>query len=372
MEKSLKNFYNLDVVDDIASRISAAYRPFKREAFIADIMCELPHLELKARALCIAAALRKHLPQNYENALEILLQSLGGDNGSGGVEGMGGFEHLPFLNFVGQYGLDYPELSLNTLRRMTIYFSAEFDVRPYLLSHRELSLAAAHEWADDPDWRVRRLASEGTRPRLPWGMQLKYLVIDPALILPILDKLYADPHHIVRRSVANSLNDIAKDHSVLAVQIAGRWLGETDTQETLQLVRHALRNLRKTGDKETLELLGLAHGAKVELAEFTLNKTAIRIGEAINFSVTLFSREATPMRMAIQYAVHHIRKNGKTSAKIFKLAEREIMPGKNPTINARHSFKEITTRRYYPGQHKIEILTGGKSLGEKCFDLVAA
>jgi 3-methyladenine DNA glycosylase AlkC len=370
-DKSLKNFYNQSVVEDIAARVGAAYKPFKREVFVAEIMRELPALELKARALCIAAALRKHLPSEYEKAIAILLQSLGNDDGSGGVEGMGGFKHLPFLNFVGQYGLEQPELSLKALHQMTKYFSAEFDIRPFLLAHRDLAFSAAHSWAKDKDWRVRRLASEGTRPRLPWGLRLKELVADPVPILPILDTLYTDPHPVVRRSVANSLNDISKDHPALAVKIAKRWKQENDTPETLQLIRHALRGLRKIGDKETLELFGFAHGTALSLADFALEKNAVAIGDAIGFSVTLASKEAKSVRMEIQYAVHHQRKNGKTSAKIFKLAEREIVPGKNLAITSKHSFKEITTRRYYPGEHKIEILAGGVSLGEKRFTLKA-
>ncbi len=368
-EKSLKNFYNKAMVEDIAVRVGAAYKPFDCSAFIADVMLKLPSLELKGRALCIATALRKHLPSDYEKAIAILLHSLGDDDGVGFMEGMGGFKYLPFLNFVGAYGLDQPELSLKTLRQMTKYFSAEFDIRPYLLFHRDLALAAAHKWAKDKDWRVRRLASEGTRPRLPWGLRLKELVADPAPILPILDALYTDPHEIVRRSVANSLNDISKDHPELAVTIAKRWKSENDTPETLQLLRHALRGLRKIGNKETLELFGFAHGAALRLEEFTLEKNTVAIGDIIAFSVSIFSEEQKAVRTEIQYAIHHQRKNGKTTAKIFKLAEREIIPGKNPTITSKHSFKEITTRRYYPGEHKIEILATGKSLGQKNFIL---
>lgn len=370
-DKSLKNVYNQTVVEELAARISSVYAPFKREDFITDVMRELPALELKGRSLCIATMLRKYLPAEYEKAVAILLESLGNDNGTGGVEGMGGFKRLPFLNFVGTFGLEQPELSLKTLRQMTKYFSAEFDIRPYLLAHGELAFAAANSWAKDRDWRVRRLASEGTRPRLPWGLRLKELVTDPAPILSILDTLATDPHPVVRRSVANSLNDISKDHPKLAVEIAKRWKQQNDTPETLQLIRHALRGLRKIGDKETLELFGLTHGAALKLVEFTLEKNTIAIGDTIGFSVTLASEEQEPIRLAIQYAVHHQRKNGQPSAKIFKLAEREIVPGKNPVINSKHSFKEITTRRYYPGEHKIEIIAGGVSLGERTFILNA-
>jgi len=370
-DKSFKNFYNQDVVKDIATRVAATYKPFKSDLFIAEIMRELLSLELKARAIFISATLRKYLPQDYAEAIRILVQSMGNNDGSGGVEGMGGFRHLPFLNFVEKYGLDDPELSLQTLYQMTKYFSGEFAVRPYLLLHRELAFAAAHQWSNDKDWRVRRLASEGTRPRLPWGLRLKELVVDPAPILPILDRLFNDPHPVVRRSVANSLNDISKDHPVLAVQIATGWLKENDTAEVRKMVSHALRTLRKKGDKATSGLLGFAHSAEVKLVAFALEKDSVRIGEAIGFNLTLISEEKKPIRLVVHYAVHHQRKNGTTAPKIFKLAERDIKSGEKITLSGKHSFKKITTRRYYPGEHKIEIIVAGVSCGEKGFILRA-
>lgn len=371
-DKSLKNLYNQAVVEDIATRIATAYKPFKRDAFVAEIMRQLLSLEFKARALCISAALRKYLPQNYAEAIRILLQSMGNDNDSGGIEGMGGFRYLPFLNFIEKYGLDNPELSMKTLPQMTKYFSGEFAIRPYVLLHRDLALTAANQWSKDQDWRIRRLASEGMRPRLPWGLRLKELVVDPTPILPILDRLFNDPHPVVRRSVANSLNDISKDHPGLAVQIATRWLKENDTAEVRQTVSHGLRTLRKKGDKATSDLLGFAHGVEVQLIAFVLEKESVTVGETIGFNVTLVSEEEQSIRLVVHYAVHHQRKNGTIAPKTFKLAERDIKSGEKITLSGKHSFKEITTRRYYPGEHKIEIIVAGVSCGKKVFILHAA
>lgn len=367
--KSLKNFYNQDVVNDIANRIATTYKRFKSDLFIAEIMDQLLSLELKARALCISAALRKYLPQNYAEAITILVQSMGNDNGSGGLEGMGGFRHLPFLNFVEKYGLDYPELSLKTLPQMTKYFSGEFAIRPYLLIHRNLVIKAVNEWSKDPDWRVRRLACEGMRPRLPWGLRLKELIIDPAPIIPILDRLFNDLNPIVRRSVANNLNDISKDHPRLAVEIATRWLKKSDTIEVRQTVSHGLRTLRKKGDKATCDLLGIAHDVKVKLIEFSLETDSVALGKTIFFNVTLVCQEVQPIRLVVHYVLHHIRKNGTIAQKTFKLSERNIESGQKITLSGKHSFKEITTRRYYPGKHKIEIVVAGVSCGKKEFIL---
>ncbi len=371
-DQSLKNFYNQAVVEDIATRIAATYKPFKRDVFVAEIMRQLLSLELKARALCISAALRKYLPQDYAQAIEILVQSMGNDDGSVAVEGMGGFRYLPFLNFVEKYGLDDPELSIKTLQQMTKYFSAEFAIRPYLILHRDLTVAAVNQWSKDQDWRLRRLASEGMRPRLPWGLRLKELVVDPAPILPILDRLFNDPHPVVRRSVANSLNDISKDHPRLAVQIATRWLQENDTEEVRQTVSHGLRTLRKKGDKETSDLLGIAHGVNVKMIAFALEKESITVGETIGFNLTLVSEQEQSIRLVVHYAVHHKKKNGTIVPKIFKLAERDIKSGEQITLSGKHSFKEITTRRYYPGEHQIEMIVAGISCGKKRFILHAA
>lgn len=369
-DKSLKNFYNQTVVEDIASGIAATYKSFQREEFVADVMSELPELELKARALCITAALRKHLPQDYAKAIDILVRSMGQDNGSDGFEGMQGFKHLPFLNFVESYGLPHPELSLKTLHKMTKHFSAEFAIRPYLLAHQELTFETIHKWSKDKDWRVRRLASEGTRPRLPWGLRLKEFVINPMPIIPILDALYTDENEVVRRSVANSLNDISKNHPVLAVEIATRWLQQNSTPETMQLVKHALRTLRKKSDKATSKLIGIAHNPELTLLEFKLEKDFVSIGDNIDFTLTLVSKEQKTMLLVIQYAIHHRRKNGTTHPKIFKLAEREIACGESVTISKKHSFRKLTTRSYYPGEHIIEIFAGGVSLDKKQFKLV--
>ncbi len=368
-DKSLKNFYNQAVVEQIAAGIAGVYKSFKRDAFVAESMSQLLSLELKARAFCISAALRKYLPQDYAEAIRILVQSMGHDNGSGGVEGMDGFRYLPFLNFLEKYGLDDPELSMKTFPQMTKYFSGEFAIRPYLLLHRDLAVAAANQWSKDQDWRVRRLASEGMRPRLPWGMRLKEFVVDPAPILPILDRLFNDPHPVVRRSVANSLNDISKDHPRLAVQIAARWLKENNTEEVRQMVSHGLRTLRKKGDKATSDLLGLAHGVAVKLIAFVLEKESVRLGETIGFNLTLVSEEKQSIRLVVHYAVHHQRKNGTIAPKTFKLAERDIKSGEKITFSGKHSFKEITTRRYYAGKHKIEVIVAGVSCGNKEFIL---
>jgi 3-methyladenine DNA glycosylase AlkC len=217
----LKSWINADVVRDIARRVKQQHAAFDHKRFIAEVSADLPPLALLARSHRIARALHDYLPRDYEAALKIVLQSMDAERPKS--DGFYGFELLPYLNFVGDYGVDHPAPSLRALASMTRLFSAEFDIRPFLVKHQAQTLKAVRQWARDPDWRVRRLASEGIRPRLPWGLRLRAFIENPLPVLEILELLRRDPHENVRRSVANNLNDIAKDHPDLVLATAQRW-----------------------------------------------------------------------------------------------------------------------------------------------------
>lgn len=367
---ALKDFYNEAIVTGIAARVAAAHPPFKHKAFAKEVMTALPPLELMDRAKAIAAALRRHLPQEYPAALAILLNSLGPDDAKGGIDGMNGFRHLPFLNFVGAYGLDHPKESLAALQRMTCFFSAEFDIRYFLVQHYDTTIAAVQGWVSDPDWRVRRLCSEGLRPRLPWGLRLKRFVADPAPVLQIIEHLRADPRENVRRSVANNLNDISRDHPDIAIQVATRWLRE-DRVGCFDTVRHGLRTLIKKGDKRALKLLGFDHAVPVSAKAFKIEARDYRVGDALSFSVTLHNDGKKAATLSVDYAIHWRNARGGNTPKVFKLAKPKLKAGESVTLTKRHSLKPITTRRYYAGAHKIEVLVNGESLAEAAFNLEA-
>ena len=364
----LKSFFNQKVVEDIATNISKNYPGFRAGEFITEIMRDLPNLELKGRGLRISQGMKVHLPENFSEAIEILITSMGKDNGSGGMEGMNGFRYLPYLNYVGLYGLEYPEISLKTLRHMTLYFSGEFDIRHFIVEHYEVSMDEIRKWVKDKDWRVRRLVSEGTRPNLPWGIKLNVFVKNPAPIIELLNQLYLDSHKSVRKSVANSLNDISKNNPQIAIETARNWI--TASPDSLPLVKHGLRTLIKQGNQEALALLGFKAN-KIYLEDFSINRQIIKIGDTLTFSASLTSEESHPVAVVIDYAIHHMRKNGKTTAKVFKLTQKEFTPGQNITISKTHSFKVISTRKYYNGEHKLEIFANGVSVGIKGFTLNA-
>lgn len=368
MADALKDFYNAAVVGGIAERVSAAHPVFPVDHFRKEVMAVLPPLSLMQRARAIADGLRRHLPPGYPDALAILLNSLDPDDSKGGIDGMGGFRHLPLLNFVGAYGLEHPDLSLNALRQMTKHFSAEFDIRYFIERHHDLTMTAVRSWTNDPHWAVRRLCSEGLRPRLPWGLRLKRFIADPMPVLEIIETLRADPHESVRRSVANNLNDIAKDNPDAVIATVRRWQAE-DPDGTADAVRHGLRTLVKKGDTRALKLLGFDHKAPVTMLDFAIAKSRYRVGDRLAFTVCLRHDGRKTAKLSVDYAVHWRNARGGLQAKVFKLAKPQLGPGETVTLEKTHSLKPITTRRYYAGEHKVEILVNGQSVADAKFHL---
>lgn len=268
---------------------------------------------------------------------------------------------------MGMYGLHHPEIALDALERMTCYFSAEFDIRPFLVNHPGMTLSRMRQWSHHQDWRLRRLASEGSRPRLPWGMRLNSFIRDPTPCLEIIEPLHADPHPVVRRSVANHLNDVSKDHSAVAVATARRWLDNGD-QGTRWIVGHALRTLVKQGHADALTLLGFSGEEPPEAVAFVITPSQVVLEESVTFTATLRCREAATLSM--DYALHHQRQNGSLSRKVFKLSRRRVASGEEIRLEKTHPMRRITTRRYYPGLHRIEVLINGKAICGGTFELV--
>jgi 3-methyladenine DNA glycosylase AlkC len=360
------------LVAELARRVAAAHPPFDAAAFVARLAAELPPLELKQRIAAVAAALRDGLPPDYPAALAILVATLGPApaEGPGMLDGM--WLTWPIATFVERYGLGHPAESLAAMRAITQRGSCEFAVRPYIEAHYEQTLAALHAWARDESFHVRRLASEGSRPRLPWGPRLRRFVADPAPVLALLETLRADPSEYVRRSVANSLNDIAKDHPDLAVATLRRWLADP-TPTTERLARHALRGLIKAGHHGALALVGATGGAEVELAALRISPGAPRIGAGAAIAGELRSAAARPQRLVIDYVMHFAdARGGRGRRKVFKLRELELGPGETAALSWSHSFRQLSTRRHYPGPHRLELQVNGAVVGGLDFALVGA
>jgi 3-methyladenine DNA glycosylase AlkC len=370
---AFKDFFNKALVEDMAHHLHRVWPAFDKKGFTKTALANFPALELKQRSHQIAKALAAHLPADVPQALRTLISSLRPLDKHGALDedakkGIAGWAILPFGEYVAAHGLAHVKESLAALRELTIRSTSEFAIRPFLLAHPKETLQVLKEWATDKNEHVRRLVSEGTRPRLPWGMQLKAFVKDPAPILPLLETLRDDPSEYVRRSVANSLNDIAKDHPDLVAAIAGKWLKDA-TSDRARLIRHACRTLIKAGHRATLTALGYAPSAKVELAAFSLSPTKLTFGNALTLKVQLKSTAKVPQKIVLDYVLHHRKKSG-TSAKVFKWKSFTLGAGETMELIRKHAIRRITTRVYYPGAHRVEVMANGKVLGGKSFTLI--
>jgi 3-methyladenine DNA glycosylase AlkC len=361
MAELLKHRYSKPYIASVARAVAAAAPRFDAAAFERTVLGNgWRDLELKDRMHRIAAALHAHLPGNYRQQLAVLERA---------APEFGGFEAMFFPDFVEQFGRDDYDASMEALEHFTRYSSSEFAVRPFLAAQPARTLARMLAWAGDDNEHVRRLASEGSRPRLPWGMRLPALIADPAPLLPILQRLRADPSDMVRRSVANNLNDIAKDHPEFVLDLARRWHGEGAATDAL--LKHACRTLLKRGNAGALRLFGHDDSAAVRVTGFRLDAARLAIGGTLGFAFTVTLAQREPAKLRIEYAVDFVKASGSTSRKVFKIGERGFAPRERARIERRHRFTDFSTRRHYPGAHRIAIVVNGVERAARMLRLTA-
>jgi 3-methyladenine DNA glycosylase AlkC len=364
-----KELFNAAAVERLANRLAPHVPGFDAAAFVSEVKAALEPLALLQRVDLITRSLNRRLPSDFPKALDCILNAMGEDHGRSGVEGMEDFQYLPLLHYVGLYGVPHYERSIAALERMTCYFSAEWDIRYFILAEPEKTMTHLKRFARNPDPRVRRLATEGTRPRLPWATRLNDFIRDPTPTLEILEILKDDENQVVRRSVANHLNDISKDHPERLISVLERW-NEGASEERRWVIRHALRTLVKAGHPGALKLLGFADTAPVRVLSFSLAPRRLVFGDALSFSFELQLDGVETCNLSIDYALHLLKANGKTAPKVFKLATRSLARGEFCKIEKRHPIYPITTRKYYAGPQELELLVNGHSVGRLPFELV--
>ncbi|MCJ0903096.1 DNA alkylation repair protein [Rhodococcus sp. ARC_M6] len=321
-------------------------------------------LSLSERTRVVRDAMLNELPDDYSAFAQIIRAALAED-------AFTGWMIWPVTEAVAVSATQDPDGfddGMALLAELTSRLTGEFAIRTFLDADFERALEIVLGWTDREDEHVRRLASEGTRTRLPWGRRVKALTARPESTIAILDALYRDESEYVRRSVANHLNDLSRIDPVLAVSVAKRWLGDADPA-TPKVVRHALRSLVKAGDADALALLGFAPPTDVVVADFVLDRDAVAAGGDLSFDFVLTNQGAGEVTVVIDYVVHHVKANGLTTPKVFKLATRTLAPGIAIAIGKRHSFRPISTRKYYAGEHGIEIQINGVRQGRKVFQL---
>ncbi len=345
MAEPFKNLINRDGVAAMRRHLARAWPSFDGRRFEALALDGLESLELKARAAHICDALEATLPSDFDTAcgvLEASLRPVRGDEPLGelraGDAGLAGWPVWPMAEFVARRGLGSPERSLRGLHAMTQRFTG-----------------------------VRRLASEGSRPRLPWGLQLKSLIADPSPTLPLLEALLDDPSEYVRRSVANHLNDIAKDHPALVVGWVEHHLPGA-SPERRALLKHASRTLIKKGDAAMLKAWGLGRRF-AGTSTLKLAPRRVRVGESLALALTLHSGAKRAQTLVVDYAVHHVKANGERTPKVFKGWTLTLAAGETRTLEKRHSMREVTTRRYHAGRHALDLRINGEIVAEAEFDL---
>ncbi len=368
MAEPLKNSFGPDVPRKLAEMIVAVEPGFDRSGFVDRCLAGYESMELTERARHISSVLAEHLPTDRKRALAIVVHSLGPEIDEADLTGMDGFLYLPFVFFVADHGVDHFEEAMHAQYELTKRFTAEFSIRAFLDRYPEATLSRMHEWAADPDVHVRRLVSEGSRPRLPWAPRLRGFQADPSPVIGLLERLKEDPEEYVRRSVANNLNDISKDHPDLVVEVARRWWNGASTDRR-RLVRHGLRTLIKQGHPGALDVLGYGPDSPVEVVAVSVTPESVAIGEKVRIEIHLSNPSMDEGGALVDFIVHFVKANGSTSPKVFKGAELTLTPGEEQTIRKSVSLRQHTTRTHYPGRHEVDVQLNGLVLPGAGFEL---
>lgn len=329
----------------------------------------LQGLALRERADLLRDALLADIPGGYQDLARVV-------RAAAGSEEFTGWLIWPVTSAVAAKAVEAGpaadaaafEDALALLAELTPRLTSEFAVRVLLRHDLDRALSVISAWTDSPDEHVRRLASEGTRPYLPWSIRVPEILARPGSTIALLDALYRDESGYVRRSVANHLNDLSRDHPELVTSTARRWLKDP-APHTAALVRHALRTLIKRGNTEALGLLGFAPAA-VEISGPALDSTTVPFDGSVRFTASIRNTGAEAARLAVDYIVHHSKANGTQTAKTFKLTTATLEPGQSLTLERGHSFRPITTRRYYPGPHAITLQVNGVPSQRAEFELL--
>lgn len=366
MAESLKSQYGPEVPRRLARELRAVWPEFPEEAFLKTALHGYEELELMPRGHHLARALVRWLPSDFSSAIEILLASLGSKQpsalGEGG--GLNGFFYLPHALFVAKAGLgerDF-EVAMKAHHAITQHFTAEFSVRPFLEKYPGRMLQQLDLWAADPSEDVRRLVSEGTRPRLPWAARLRVFEENPEPILRLLEKLRDDPSVYVRRSVANHLNDIGKDAPEVLIALAKGWLSGVDVPTARKwVVRHALRSRIKAGDPQALALLGFASTQALRVCEISTEPRKVRIGGRVDLAFCIENRAEHSQNLLVDLRVHYVKANGRSNPKVFKLKTVNAVAKERVFFKKKLSFADLSTRRHYPGEHRVEALVNGSA-----------
>ncbi|MFA7266901.1 MAG: hypothetical protein WC054_11365 [Candidatus Nanopelagicales bacterium] len=366
----LKDSFGPTVPARIAEMISAVAPDFDSAGFCTATLDGYDDLELMARSHKIADELTAYLPSDPGDAIDILHRSLPSEAEASTWTGMTGFMLMPHGIYVARHGLECFEASMQLQYEITKRFTSEFSIRAFIAGDYDRTMERLTCWAQDPNEHVRRLVSEGTRSRLPWAARLPMFQADPSPVVDLLELLKDDPSSYVRRSVANNLNDIAKDNPDVTIAVAKDWSGAHASPERRALVRHGLRTLVKQGDPAALAVLGYAQTSAIDLSDFTATPGQPTIGGSVRIAVTATNTTNQPVRVLLDFAIDFVKANGTTGRKVFKGGEFELSPRGSESVTKTISVRQHTTRTHYPGTHEVYALVNGSTKPIGSFDLL--
>lgn len=358
MSNLLKDIYSPAFYGSFSNAVSEVVPSFDRTKFSKLIFDkDWQSRELKDRMKHTSLVLKQFLPDDFEKAIvsiENIITVLRQQQQIREAT----VEFMFFPHYIETFGLDHFETSIKSFEFVTQFTSCEFAVRPFIIRYGDKMIDQMYRWSFHDSHHVRRLSSEGSRPRLPWAIALPELKKNPKPILPILENLKTDPSEYVRRSVANNLNDIAKDNPDIVISIARQWKG--NGKETEAIIKHGCRTLLKQGHPDILKYYSLNGSHKIQVKDFKIITPNVKIGSDLKFSFTLINAESKTQTVRIDFAIYYLRQNGTLSKKVFKISEREVKPNEKINFEKRQSFKIITTRKFYTGHQKLSIIINGQ------------
>jgi 3-methyladenine DNA glycosylase AlkC len=361
MAEPLKEMFNRAYFERLAKELAAVYPQLEQANFLKEVQYGNETRELNARMRHAAITLRGHLPKDYRKAVHVLWELA--------PRMPTGYTALLYPDFVGMHGLEDPTFSLDALKYFTPFGSSEFAVREFFRRDVDGTLKVMRAWAEDDNEHVRRLASEGSRPRLPWSFRLDAVLKDPKLTTPILERLRADESLYVRKSVANHLNDFSKDHPAYMVGLLRSW--DLKHPHSAWIAKHASRTLIKAGHTDALTLFAFDTKVMVRVEDLVVSPERLRLGGTLVFSFTVTSEAELPQQLVVDYAIHYRKASGGTSKKVFKLKELELGPLGSSAISKRQRIGDLSTRKHYPGEHRVDVQVNGRILAQGVFLLEA-
>jgi len=359
MAELLKDVFDRKFIKSLAADLKESYHKFDETLFIKGVFTkDWPEKALKQRMRHISENMQCCLPSDYKKAISLLKPV---------SDKYSELQHLIFPDFIELCGIDDLSTSINAMEYFTEKSSSEFPIRFFIIKYEKQMLAQMKKWAKSNNEHLRRLASEGCRPRLPWAIGLPKYKNDPGAILPILETLKEDESEYVRRSVANNLNDISKDNPSVVIKIAKKWKGLELGPETDKLIKHGCRTLLKQGEPKTIKLFGFREPKDIQVKKFKVTKE-INMGEEIEFAFTLNTDKKKLGLLRIEYIIEFVRQNNKTGKKVFKISEGDYAEPERK-ITKKYSFKPISTRKYYVGKHSVSVVVNGIVLSTKSFNI---